>query len=91
MLSFPAEDNYCVNIHLFGSSLNSSNPSDIDLLYIYKNDNEPLCYKQAISFKNIILKRILHTFNIPADVILLSIDEEKELSYLNQINHIKLY
>lgn len=81
----------CVSVYLFGSSISKNNPADIDILYLYNHKSAPICYKHAIKFRHLLYKEILSKFNIPADVILLSLTEEQELCYLKKISHIKLH
>ncbi len=78
-----------LKIYQFGSSLNSNYPNDIDILIIYRNRT----YEEIINlieFKKNLKIRIEKLLEIPIDIILLSTTEEKELSYLSQINYTRI-
>lgn len=82
-------NNTCKSVYLFGSAYTSLTPSDIDIIYIYKETY--FCYEHAIYFRKTISQKITEMFNIPADIVLLSETEEIELNYLQNVNSFKLW
>lgn len=70
------------NVYLFGSILCRENiPNDIDLLLIYSAYS-----KKLIDDLNYIQSTLSLVFNIPVDLTVLSIEEEKNTRFLKKIN-----
>ncbi len=71
------------HVYLFGSSLTSNaNINDIDLLVIYKKYSSEI--KNDI---NLIIRELENKSGLPIDLTALTIEEEKEVNFLNKINH----
>lgn len=68
------------NVYLFGSILDKKFPNDIDILLIYSKFSDNLiCSTNNISNE---LQKIL---NFPIDLTVLSLEELKEVKFLNKI------
>ena len=77
-------------VYLFGSVVYSENPNDVDVAIIY--DSRYIAILDAISYRKEIIKMISQQIiPLPVDVILLSVEEEKELNFLSSAKHVKLY
>lgn len=71
-----------VEFYIFGSILNKNKiPSDIDLLVIYSNKNEPKKIRNELHLEC--------TF-LPIDLIFMTKFEEKELSFIKRTKAIKI-
>src|SRR5258708_635873 len=70
-------DKIAKKVYIFGSFPHSSNPSDIDVLLIY-NPAKLLDYKLVIKFREAFSSMCREKFNLSADVILLTEDEERQ-------------
>ena len=71
-----------LRIYVFGSYITTSNPRDIDILFIFKSD-ETDQYKLAIKFRKSITLLLNRKLNLPVDVILLTEEEEKNMKFSN--------
>ncbi|EAC5438354.1 MULTISPECIES: nucleotidyltransferase domain-containing protein [Listeria] len=70
------------NVYLFGSILCRENiPNDIDLLLIYSAYS-----KKILDDLNYIESTLSLVFNLPVDLTVLSIEEEKNTRFLQKIN-----
>jgi predicted nucleotidyltransferase len=59
-------------IYLFGSSLRSTEPNDIDLLVVYKDKS---IVNRAINYRRNIAKLIQKLVGLPADILLFNMRE----------------
>lgn len=75
-LAFPV----CIEIYLFGSSVYSESYNDIDLAIVY--DKSKINMKQVVDFRKKIEHEINEKYSCSCDIILLSIEEEMEMSFL---------
>lgn len=70
------------HVYLFGSVLNVDRvPNDIDILLIYDVYTD-----EVIQKANHIKKLLEEEFEIPVDLTLLSVNEEKEVGFLSRIH-----
>ncbi|WP_035336844.1 nucleotidyltransferase domain-containing protein [Dokdonia sp. PRO95] len=76
------------DLYLFGSSLYSDTPSDIDIAIIY--DKKFIDIKQALNYRSEILIYLNTELEIKIDTILLSKEEEIETEFLSNAKHKKL-
>ena len=73
---------------MFGSIIKQNSiPSDIDILVTYKPINIK-SYIQVLQLRHKINDRIINEIRLNADVILLSLNEEKEIDFINKSNAI---
>ena len=73
-------------VYLFGSILNSKKKAnDIDILLIYSKYTTTM-QKDIKDFK----KTVENASGMPVDLTILSIEEEKEVSFLKRINFLQL-
>ncbi len=70
------------NVYLFGSMLNNNTiPNDIDILLIYSE------YSYKIQQDLIAISSVLEKeFELPVDLTVLSINEERETKFLDRLN-----
>jgi len=74
------------NIYLFGSILNISKaPNDIDILLIYSKHSNSII-KDLNNISSVLEKM----FNLPIDLTVLSIEEERETKFLKRIDSLYL-
>jgi predicted nucleotidyltransferase len=66
-------------VFLFGSALDSDNPSDIDILVIYAARIEP---HQAVRFRAKLVRKLGKCTSVPIHVVLLSENEEREVKFV---------
>lgn len=78
-------DNLGIEIYIFGSTLYSENPNDVDILVIY-TPIEQYTYKNAIMLRSVLSKKINAKLNLQADVVLLTREEERDLQYIKQVD-----
>jgi predicted nucleotidyltransferase len=73
-------------VYLFGSSLSSVTPKDIDILIVY-NDLGKNRIRLIIKFKSLVSMRIKDEVNKNVDIVLLNLEEYAETGYklLNKI------
>lgn len=76
------------DLYLFGSSLYSDTPSDIDIAIIY--DKRFINIKQALKYRSELLSDLDTELEIKIDTILLSKEEEIETEFLSNAKHKKL-
>jgi hypothetical protein len=77
-----------IEAHIFGSTLTSEKPQDIDLLLIY--DLAKLTVNQAIDVRNRACDALLQVTDIPADIVLLSTKEAEETQFLKKIHSVRI-
>ena len=76
------------DLYLFGSSLYSDTPSDIDIAIIY--DKRFINIKQALKYRSELLSDLNTKLEMKIDTILLSKEEEIETEFLSNAKHKKL-
>lgn len=76
------------DLYLFGSSLYSETPSDIDIAIIY--DKNYVSVQEAIEFRSELLNNLSSKIDMKIDTILLSSEEEIETEFLSNAKHKKL-
>jgi predicted nucleotidyltransferase len=76
------------DLYLFGSSVYSDTPSDIDLAIIY--DKNYVSIQQAIAYRTELLENLSAQSGMGIDTILLSKEEEVETEFLTNAKHKKL-
>lgn len=76
------------DLYLFGSSLYSEDPSDIDIAIIYNKSF--ISIQQAIEFRSELLNDLSAKSELKIDTILLSKEEEMETDFLANAKHIRL-
>ena len=75
------------NRYIFGSAVYSNSPKDLDVAIIY--DNQYVSIKEAIEYRNEIIALLSEMNSITIDAILLSKEEEEEMSFLLNAKHIE--
>lgn len=75
-------------LYIFGSSVYSNNPNDLDLAIIY--DKNFINIKQALEFR-IKLINTISDLDLDIDTILLSKEEELQIEFLKNAKHKKLH
>lgn len=75
-------------LYLFGSSVYSEIPSDIDIAIIY--DKKFINIKQALEYRSELLRNLSTKSEKKFDTILLSKEEEIETEFLSNAKHKKL-
>jgi len=76
------------DLYLFGSSIYSDTPSDIDLAIIY--DKNYISIQQAIDFRSELLNDLSTKSDMKIDTILLTKEEEIETEFLANAKHKKI-
>ncbi len=76
------------DLYLFGSSIYSDTPSDIDIAIIY--DKNFISIQQALEFRSELLNDLSTKSEMKIDTILLSKEEETETEFLANAKHKKL-
>lgn len=76
------------DIYLFGSSIYSDTPSDIDIAIIY--DKKFISIQQAIEYRAELLNNLSIKSEKKIDTILLSKEEEIETEFLLNAKHMKI-
>jgi hypothetical protein len=75
-------------VYVFGSSLNSSNPRDLDLIFIYDSS----WLRTDIAYKNLnpIIINLEKVLPIPIHYVLLSLTEEHRMGFIHKVQAIPL-
>ncbi|WP_324069663.1 MAG: hypothetical protein RSE15_03830 [Flavobacterium sp.] len=76
------------DIYLFGSSIYSDTPSDIDIAIIY--DKKFISIQQAVEYRAELLNNLSIKSEKKIDTILLSKEEEIETEFLLNAKHMKI-
>ena len=71
--------------YLFGSAVYSDTPTDIDIAIIY--DKKYVSIDEALAYRKEIASRLSELNSMVIDTILLSIEEEEEMSFLSNSKH----
>lgn len=71
--------------YLFGSAVYSDTPTDIDIAIIY--DKKYVSIDEALAYRKEIARRLSELNSMVIDTILLSIEEEEEMSFLSNSKH----
>lgn len=69
-----------INIYVFGSSLEDNEPNDLDLLLVYDSDRIEI--DKILRIRTYLYNKLNKLFMIPIDLSILSIQEEKELNFI---------
>lgn len=70
-------------LFLFGSSLFSESPRDLDLLIVYEAS---VSVTQALKFRSKVIAKLRKYISLPIHVVLLSHDEERETGFVSREN-----
>src|SRR4051812_37747076 len=70
-------------IFLFGSSLTTETPNDIDILITY--DKQQIDIGRALEIRKAIQKEIFDLTGIPGEILLLSLEENRETEFTKNI------
>ena len=73
---------------LFGSAVYSDKPSDIDIAIIY--DRTKISVQEAIQYRHQLQQELSEVYDLSIDTLLLSEEEEREMSFLANAKHILL-
>ena len=73
--------------YLFGSAVYAENPSDIDIAIVY--DKQFVKIENALAYRNELVDELSQLNSVPIDTILLSKEEENEMSFLMNAKHIE--
>ena len=88
-LKVSGADRICHSVYIFGSWLSTFDAQDIDLLFIYfpidKNS-----YKYALNFRRVISIEVDSKMKSKADLVLLTVEEERELDYIKAVKGVKV-
>ncbi len=76
------------DLYLFGSSIYSDTPTDIDIAIIY--DKRFINIKQALRYRSELLSDLNIKTEMKIDTILLSKEEEIETEFLSNAKHKKI-
>lgn len=71
-----------VAVWLFGSTLSAADPSDVDLLVVYRGDE--IHPEKAALLRNPIRDALAHVTDLEADVVILSEVEAVETGFVNR-------
>lgn len=71
--------------YLFGSAVYSDTPTDIDIAIIY--DKKYVSIDEALTYRKEIVRKLSELNSMVIDTILLSIEEEEEMSFLSNSKH----
>ncbi len=85
-----AAEHECLSVWIFGSALNSINPRDIDILYVYLPTSKD-SWIRAIEFRKYMEGSFLKLFNVQSHVILLTESEEAEIGFITKEYCEKIY
>lgn len=66
--------------YVFGSAVYSDTPSDIDVAIIY--DKQYVRVEEAMAYRRRLVEKMERLNSLPIDTILLSTEEEKEMTFL---------
>ena len=70
-------------LFLFGSSLYSESPNDLDLLVVYEVSMPVI---EALEFRSKLIGKLRRHISLPIHVVLLSADEEREIGFISKEN-----
>ena len=71
--------------YLFGSAVYSDTPTDIDIAIIY--DKKYVSIDEALTYRKEIVRKLSELNSMEIDTILLSREEEEEMSFLSNSKH----
>lgn len=73
--------------YVFGSAVYSDSPSDIDVAIIY--DKRYVDIREAIDYRHTLAEEMMRQTSMMIDTILLSVEEEMEMSFLENAKYIE--
>ena len=73
--------------YIFGSSVYSDYPTDIDVAIIY--DKQYVTVEEAIAYRRELVEKMMELNSIMIDTILLSKEEELEMAFLENAKYLK--
>ncbi len=76
-----------ISRYVFGSAVYSETPSDIDVAIIY--DKQYVTVEEAIEYRRELVERMMEMNSMMIDSILLSIEEEMEMAFLENAKYLK--
>lgn len=76
-----------IQIYLFGSACIKNNPNDLDVLLIYPSYKE---VKEALKLKEMLIFYMERLVEIQMHVILLTIQENKEINFVQKEHAVKI-
>jgi hypothetical protein len=78
-----------MNLYVFGSSVYSENPNDLDLALIYKK--ESVSIEKAVEARKALIEEIRAKLDVQIEMLLLSDIEESEADFLKNAKHQKIF
>lgn len=76
------KDKYNIELWIFGSILNKSNPRDIDILMLYPMNTEKI--SDIYVYRNSLVNSLENNFGIEVDLTLLSFEEERSIGFIKK-------
>ena len=77
------------NVYVFGSWKSSRTPGDVDLLLTYRQDRCGI--RRALVLRNRIEEAVCSEFGLPVHTILLSLEEEAEVGFIESEGCVSLF
>ena len=87
-IKFEIESRDHFALYLFGSAVYSDSPSDIDVAIIY--DKRYVDIREAIAYRHALVEDMMKQSSMMIDSILLSMEEELEMSFLENAKYLKI-
>jgi predicted nucleotidyltransferase len=84
---FDIEPKEHISRYVFGSAVYSDTPSDIDVAIIY--DKRYVDIREAIEYRHALAEEMMRQTSMMIDIILLSVEEEIEMSFLENAKYYK--
>lgn len=78
-----------IEYYLFGSSMSSNKPNDIDILLIY--DSKKTDYQKISNLRKSLYEEVSRELNKPAHICLLTTTEEEELNFISHEKCVKFH
>lgn len=76
-----------ISRYIFGSALYSEHPHDIDVALIY--DKAHISVEEAIAYRHELGSLMSRLNDTPIDAILLTLEEEREMEFLENAKHME--
>lgn len=74
-----------ISRYIFGSAVYSDSPEDIDVAIIY--DKQYVDVREAIEYRRALIEEMMQQTSMMIDSILLSVEEEMEMCFLENAKH----
>ena len=84
-INFEVEPKEHFSRYVFGSAVYSDSPSDIDVAIIY--DKRYVDIREAIEYRHTLAEEMMRQTSMIIDTILLSVEEEMEMSFLENAKY----